>query len=139
MLFRHFFFSFLHSFSLLKSTKRCNVFSLHRLRAVKRTRATDASDSFSRCSFYFFFFVLIIAYKEKIVKVESFEPLQAERVCHDKEGGKGHRERGEHGRKRDAERIKRACGDGNAEGIIDERPEEILADVAQSGAAEAER
>ena len=68
------------------------------------------------------------------------EAAQPERVGDDAHAGHAHRRRREHGRQAPAERREKdARRQRNADGIVKECPEQILLDVAQHGARQANR
>ncbi len=57
--------------------------------------------------------------------------IQPQCVRDDAKAGKAHRRRAEHGIERNAHTGENARRDGNADGVIEERPEQVFFDVAQ--------
>ena len=66
------------------------------------------------------------------------EQIQAQRVADDTEAGQAHRGGAEHGVQRQAEGDEHTGGQRDANDVVDEGPEQILVDVAQGGAAQAD-
>ena len=68
-----------------------------------------------------------------IVQVKQ---IQAQGVRDHAEARQAHGRRAEHGAERQAERNEHARRDGDADGVVEKRPEQVLVDVAQRRAAE---
>lgn len=65
---------------------------------------------------------------------------QPERVCHDEQRAEAHCRRGDHGAERDPPlRIKHARCHRNSERVVEERPEQVLPDVAHDALAVPQR
>ena len=66
----------------------------------------------------------------------NFEPVQTQRVGYHAEAGQTHGRRAEHGVQRQAQRDKDPCRQRNADGVIEESPEQIFVNVPQGGPAQ---
>ena len=66
------------------------------------------------------------------------EQVQAQGVAYHAEAGKAHGSSTEHGVQRQAEGDEHACGQRDADDVVDERPEQVFVDVAQGSAAQAD-
>ena len=73
-----------------------------------------------------------------LARVVHLEEVQAQGVRHDAEGAEAHRSRAQHRVERQARPNKAARGDGDADGVIEEGPEQVLVDVPQRGAGHAD-
>ena len=65
-----------------------------------------------------------------LARVVHLEEVQAQGVRYDAEGAEAHRSRAQHRVERQARPNKAARGDGDADGVIEEGPEQVHADVA---------
>ena len=71
------------------------------------------------------------------LRVLGLEPAQAQRIAHHKHRAEAHRERAEHRVHLELEGgVEHARRDGNADGVVEERPEEVFLDVADDRAAQ---
>ena len=68
----------------------------------------------------------------------QIEQVQSQGVAHDAEAGQAHGSSTEHGIQRQAEGDEQTSRQRDADDIVDERPEQVLVDVPQGGAAEAD-
>ena len=66
------------------------------------------------------------------------EQVQAQGVAYHAEAGKAHGSSTEHGVQRQAEGDEHACGQRDADDVVDERPEQVFVDVAQGSTAQAD-
>ena len=71
-----------------------------------------------------------------MARIAQLEQIQAQGVRDHAEARQAHGRRAEHGVERQAERDEHARRDGDADGVVEKRPEQVLVDVAQRRAAE---
>ena len=71
-----------------------------------------------------------------VAAVIELAQVQPQGVGHHAEAGQAHGRRAEHGIQCQAKGHKAACGQRNADDIVDKRPEQILVDISQSSPAE---
>ena len=71
-----------------------------------------------------------------VARIAQLEQIQAQGVRDHAEARQAHGRRADHGVERQAERDEHARRDGDADGVVEKRPEQVLVDVAQRRAAE---
>ena len=110
---------------------------LHGRLTVTAHHAFDGNGLFHSCFLldFGYFFEMVCAFMI-VARIAQPEQIQAQGVRDHAEARQAHGCRAEHGVERQAERDEHARRDGDADGVVEKRPEQVLVDVAQRRAAE---